>query len=403
MINCVLVSAEENLQRHVKAVSGAHNSPLTIALELQKSAAEVSRDEVAHILGANPQVVLLDLGGSTTGVRVLEALSQEAPDVAIMAAGPALHADALLQVIRAGASEYLPRPFTPEEVSAALDRVRRRVHKAHPDTEVDRGDVTTLFSPKGGTGVTTLAVNLALILQERTESDVALLDLSPSLGTSALAMGLNPRYSYLDVIQNFHRIDDELFPSFLEVHESGVSVLASPPKAGDQNGPSMDEVMALLRFFRRHFGHVVVDAGHSLTNAVDTAFMDSAHRLIVTTPELPTLRNVKRALEIFPDHGEEREAPRLVLNQFAEGLGITLQDLEDGLGLPVDFVIPQAQKLTTESLNLGRPAVLTGRSAFRRSVEKIGAEISGTKAVAAQTSGLLRALVEPFRSAAALA
>ena len=401
MINCVLVSAEEGLQRQVKGLSAAFDHSMAVTLELPTSADRLSREKVGHILAADPHIAILDLGDSTTGVRVVQALSHEAPDVSLLVVGPALAADELLEVIRAGASEYLPRPFEAEELSQAVQRIRRRAKNILPETKIERGDVTTVFSPKGGVGVTTIAVNLAVALHEETDKDVLLLDLASSLGTAALSMGLQPRYSYLDVIQNFHRMDDELLESFLEVHETGVRVLASPPKTQDQNGPSMDEVMALLRFCRRHFGHVVVDAGHSLTSAVDTAFMDSTHRIVVATPELPTLRNIHKALDTLSS-AEDRSPPRLVLNQYSEGLGITLKDVEEGLGFSLDSVIARDADLISESINLGRPALLAGRSNFRQSITTLARDIAGPEQVSVEKAGFFRSLIRPFRSAAAL-
>ena len=402
MINCVLISAEETLQRQTKAQSDAPDAPMAVTLELSKPADQVTRDELDNVLAANPEVVFLDLGESMVGLRVLEALHEQAPDLTLMVAGPALDASSLLEVVRAGASEYLPRPFDPAEVTAALDRIRRRLGKGRLSGEENFGDLTTVFSPKGGAGVTTIAVNLAVTLRRRTEEDVMLLDLSPSLGTAGLIMGLHPSYSYLDVIQNFHRIDDQLFPSFLETHESGVQLLSSPARVEDQNGPNMDEVMAVLRFCRRHFKHVVVDAGHSLTSAVDTAFMEATERLLVATPELPTLRNLKRALETFSSlNADDRGSPRLVLNQYSETVGVKLKDVEQGLGLPVDFVIPRESDLTSESINLGRAAVLAGRSGFRRSIEELAQDVGGYEAEKSSGS-LLSSIARPFKSAAAL-
>jgi hypothetical protein len=113
---------------------------------------------------------------------------------------------------------------------------------------VTLGKVTTVFSAKGGTGVTTVATNLAVALRLLTDKEVLLVDLAPALGTAAVAMGVHPRYTYLDVIQNFHRIDEDLFRSFLEVDESGVHVLASPPLAGGNGCPGGEELQGLWAF-----------------------------------------------------------------------------------------------------------------------------------------------------------
>ena len=400
MINCAFVAADETFQRHVMALVRRSENSVRLALELRDEAADLSRERVAQILAAEPRIVFIDLGDSMTGLRVLELLSQEAPDIAIIAAGPMIAADALLRVIRAGATEYLPRPFESEDVNEAFQRVRRRFGVARQEETTSKGTVTTVFSPKGGVGVTTVAVNLAVSLQRMTGQSTLLLDLAPSLGTAALTMGLQPRYSYLDVIQNFHRIDQELVRSFLEVHESGVQVLASPTRADDLSGPSMDEVMGVLRLCRRYFGHIVIDAGHTLTSAVDTAFLEATHRVLVATPELPTLRNLKRALELLGEHNVNGKRPwRVVLNQHVEGVGLSLRDVETALGLPVSTVIEREDTLTTESINLGRPALLSGRSAFARSIVQLGREVAGSDQVVVARGGLLDTFLRPFRPA----
>lgn len=398
MLECVLITDDEALRRHVRSLVQGPDSSDRLVLELSQSASDLPRERIADILAANPRVVFVDLGSSVMGLRVLEVLSKEAPEVTLIAAGPDLAADSLLRVIRAGASEYLPRPFAPDDLSQAFTRIRHRLGKARPEDKLTRGQISTLFSSKGGVGVTTIAVNLAVVLQELTGKGTILLDLAPMLGTAALSIGLQPRFSYLDVIQNFHRVDQELFKSFLEEHESGLHVLSSPPGAEGQ-GPSMDEVMALLRFCRRHYAHVVVDAGHTLTDAAEVAFRDADHRLLVSTPELPALRNLKRSMEMLqPYTGNGSPLPRVILNQYAEGLGVTVAEVEKGLGLDVEIVVDRDPTLISESINLGRPAVQLKKSAFDRSLTALGSRIAGTEDAGNERAGFLKNLLRPFRS-----
>ena len=401
MIDCALLTDDETLRRHVMGLVQRPDSVDRLVFEAHESASRMHRERVADVLAANPRLVFVDLGDSVMGVRVLELLSREAPDLALIAAGPSLPADELLKVVRAGASEYLPRPFVAEDTAQAFQRVRRRLEGSRPTAEAGKpGKVTTLFSPKGGVGVTTLAVNLAVTLHDITEESTVLVDLAPALGTAALAMGLQPRYSYLDVVQNFHRLDDELFKSFLEVHETGVRVLASPPRAESPGGPTMDEVMGLLRLCRHHFRNVVVDAGHTLTDAAEVALREADHRLWVSTPELPTLRNLKRTLELVGDPvgGNGRKPARLILNQFADGLGLSVEEVTNGLGLEVDLVIDRDPALIPESINLGRPAVLLRKSAFQKAVDDLATRIAGPSKVIVRPKGLLHSILRPFRS-----
>lgn len=400
MLNCALISADESFRRQILALVRHQESAARIAIDLRESASDLSRERVAHLLAADPHVVFLDLGESVTGMRVVEVLGQEAPEVALIVAGPSLPADSLLRVMRAGATEYLPRPFSDEETAEAFQRARRRMGSVVQEDPGTRGRVMTLFSPKGGVGVTTVSVNLAVALHQLTEKPVLLVDLAPSLGTAALTMGLQPRYSYLDVIQNFHRVDEELFRSFLETHETGVQVLASPPRSDEPGGPSMDEAMGVLRLCRRHFAFVVVDAGHALTSAADTALMEAEQRLFVATPELPTLRNLKRTLEMVADHPVNGKGPpRLVLNQHEEGIGVSVADVESGLGLSIDVIIERDGTIP-ESINLGRPAVLNARSRFARSIMSLGRDVAGPDQIVISRDGLLHTLLRPFRSSA---
>lgn len=398
MINCALITDDESFRRQVRGLMHDAESSVRLVVELSESASELSRDRVADILAADPDLVFVDLGESIMGIRVLEVLSQEAPEVPIIAAGPSVPAESLLRVIRAGAAEYLPRPFLVEDTEQAFRRVRRRLGNARQEESASRGQIVTVFSPKGGTGVTTLAVNLAVSLQEMTRESTIVLDLATELGTSALALGLQPRYSYLDVIQNFHRMDEELFQSFLEVHDSGVRVLASPPRAEDPTGPSMDQVVGLIRFCRRHFAHVVVDAGHVLTDAAEVALMEGDHRLWVATPEIPTLRNLKRTLERVGSHPSDGKGPPLViLNQYVEGLGVTPQEVASGLGLKVEAVIEREATLLSESINVGRPAVSMGKSSYARSIAGLTETVAGPMGAPVRR-GFLQTLLRPFRS-----
>ena len=338
MLDCVLISSDEGFRHLVLGILRQPANQARLALDLQVLAEGLNRESVARVLEARPRIVFLDLGQNPTGVGGIRILTQEAPDLTLVVGGPSLSAEGLLAVMRAGASEYLPRPFSQEETLEAFRRVLRRAKASESDQPATLGRVTTVFSAKGGTGVTTVATNLAVALRLLTQKKVVLVDLAPALGTAAVAMGVHPRYSYLDVIQNFHRIDDDLFRSFMEVEESGVHVLASPlsPEGGDL--PTREELQGLLNLCRQRFDYVVVDGGNSLAGYLDVLVHESDDRLLVVTPELPTLRNLKRALAV---HGRVngKEAPRVVLNQYREGVGLTTRDVEDGLGQRVSLIL----------------------------------------------------------------
>lgn len=396
MIHCALISSDDSFRRLVLGLTQAADSQLNLAVDIPKNAAEVPREALGRILGTEVRLVFVDLSRSMTGKRVLEALVEETPDIALVAAGPKLPAEALLGVIRAGASEYLPRPIGAEEFSTAVQRIQRRLSPPSAEDNAVRGSVTALFSPKGGTGVTTLATNLAIALREITEEEVLLVDLAPSLGTAALLLGLQPRYSCLDVVQNFHRIDRELLHSFLEVHDTGVRVLASPPLNDDAAAPSPDQLLGMLRLCRRHFPRIVIDAGNRLSGSAQAALSEADHRVMVATPELPTLRNLRRVLETLHDQNGQAP-PQLVLNQHDDGTGLSIKDIEDALGQRVAHTIDDDQTTVREAINLGKPPVLNGRSRFSKDLYELATDLAGPEHVVLRRDGLVSSVFRLFR------
>jgi pilus assembly protein CpaE len=367
-------------------------------VDLLTSGDELGREDLDKILAARPRLIFLDLGDSPAGVGSIQTLGQEAADVPLVVAGPALSAEGLLSVMRAGAAEYLPRPVSAKETSEAFARVRRRVKPSSSDSPTAPGKVVTVFSAKGGTGVTTVATNLAVAIRMLTNKETLVLDPAPTLGTASVAMGLQARYSYLDVIQNFHRIDEELFRSFLEIHDSGVNLLASPAGPTGMDPPTDTDLHGLLGLCKQHFDYVVVDGGNTVSENLLTLLQESDERILVVTPELASLRNLKQALDLY-GRVNSKAPPKVVLNQFRENFGLSRSDVEDGLGQRVSAVLEKDDERLVQSVNLGRPEVQSGKSRFARSVMRLGSEIAGTDSVVVPRKGLFGRLFRSSKSA----
>ena len=397
MLNCVLISSDESFRHSVLGIMRSPAAQCRLVLDLQASAEDMDRTNTGRIVQAQPKVAFLDLGKDPSGVKGIHALSQEAPDLALIVAGPELSADGLLAVIRAGATEYLPRPFSREDVQDAYRRVRRRARVTSTEAPAKPGRVSTVFSAKGGTGVTTVATNLAIALRRLTQKEVVLVDLAPSMGTAAVAMGIEPRYTFLDLIQNFHRVDEELFRSFLESHESGVKLLASPVAPGDSALPSSDDLHGLLRLCQKHFDYVVIDGGSTFSSQLMTILHESEDRLLVTTPELPALRNLKRAMDLF-GRTNGRVAPRLIINRYKQGLGLSSRDVEEGLGHTGSVILELDEVGILNSVNVGRPEVLSGKSPFAKALMDLGSELAGPDLISVPRKSLLGKLFKASKT-----
>lgn len=376
MLDCALISADEGFRKKVLGTVQHPEARARLVLDLPSFAHALSPAEVEQVARSTALVVFLDLGKDPPGLEGVATLSHEAPDLALIVAGPELAAEGLLSVMRAGAAEYLPRPFSEKDVDEAFLRTKRRAKLDEEEPTSVPGKVTTVFSAKGGTGVTIVATNLAVALRRLTHREVLLIDLAPSMGTAALAMGIDPRYTHLDLIQNYHRLDEGLFRSFLEVHESGVHLLASPSRPGEAAAPTGDELQGLLRLGREYFDFVVVDGGNLISEELVAVLRESDDRLVVVTPEVPTLRNLKRALDLIR-HLDGHASFRLVLNQYREGVGLTPRDVEEGLGQPVSGTLEKDDLGILESVNVGRPEALSGRSRLGKAFMALARDLAG--------------------------
>ncbi len=388
MLDCVLISSDEGFRHAVLGIIRQPGNKARVSLDLQLFADALSPEEVSTVLRAKPSVVFLDLGTVPSGLGAIQSLCQDNPDLVLVVGGPALSAEGILAVMRAGASEYLPRPFSQDEAQDAFQRVQRKAKGKVSDRPEVHGKVTTVFSAKGGTGVTTVATNLAVALRMLTEKKVMLLDMAPALGTAAVAMGVQPRYNFVDVIQNFHRLDEELFFSFLEVDDSGVHVLASPLSRVGLDMPMEEEIQRLIELCRQHFDYVIVDGGSVLSSLLEPLLHESDDRLMVVTPDLPTLRNLKTALDL---HGRTNGSPppQLVLNQYKEGMGLSSGDVEEGLGHRIALTLEKDDLRVIESINVGRPEVQIGRSRLAKKLMGFARKLAGPDAVAPPPKGPL--------------
>lgn len=347
--------------------------PVEWVLRSENELSGLRPEAVEQICDRGPDALFLDIGDDPlSGSNFISAISARAPDMTVVAIGDSLDVDALLKVIRSGASGYLRRPFDRHEVAEACSTVLRKAGtKGGPRTADHTSRVLGLFSPKGGTGVSTLAANLAVHIRRATAKRTLLLDLTPELGTSPVLLGLEPRYSYLDVLENLHRMDEGLLNTFLDEHDSGTRVLSSPTAVFASREVTPESVSQLLGLLRLYFEYVVVDIGRGVMDRTALRTLELAdEKLIVTTPDLPTLRNVKRVMHHLPSAGDE--GLRLVVSRFEEGVSVEKKDIERAVGLPLRHVLAEDREGISKSVNLGRPVVLNGSSPYSSGVGRIG-------------------------------
>src|SRR5208283_1997590 len=276
---------------------------------------------------------------------------QELPDSAVFAVGPMTQSQLIVSAMRAGVREYIERPTTTTDLLEAFVRVTATRRK--PGRESSRGKVFTIVNAKGGSGATTVAVNLALALQAA-HHNTALVDLAP-LGHCALHLNLKPTFTVSDAVANLHRLDSSLLDSFMTRHGGGLQLLAGTNvPAGVE--PSTAEFVRLFDMLVTHYRYVVVDNSSRLDAACRLVSNLSEVVLLVACTDVASLWSAARVQQYLGETGN-RERVRLVLNRFRKVPGFTEADAENAAGAKLLWRVPNQYFAISSAIDRGAPVM----------------------------------------------
>lgn len=244
----------------------------------------------------------------------------------------------LMRCMRAGAREFLCKPFPHATVAEALVRAAaRRPPGQSPEKQLGR--LLVFCGSKGGAGVTAIACNFAVAIAEESAESTLLIDLDLPLGDAALNLGITYQYSTIDALQNSHRLDANFLSSLIVKHASGLYVLAAPGNYSAFQA-SDDDILKLLTIARENFRNVVVDAGSKLEIAGKaTPFRDASTVYLVTQSGIPELRNANRLL--MQNSKGDGPTMEVVLNRHeSRGMRVQDEDIKKALTKPAKWKIP---------------------------------------------------------------
>ncbi len=350
----------------------------------------------------DPDVVFVDLESDPhVGLKFSEFLLESSTARTVVGAGSTDSPEILLRAMEAGVLEFLPKPLDPRKVEGVIERIRRKTGKtANRETPRQLGQLLSVFSPKGGSGATTFAVNLAVAIHQVSRKRTLIVDLDLELGETALLLGKDPRFSSVDLVRNYHRVDEGLLASYIERDESGVELLSAPYQPGDFGTVEGDRIGKILGFLKEQYDYVIVDVPKTLNAVTLHAFEASDRIYLLTTADLQSLRNVTRSLPLLKGlaGGRDDDWIRLVVNRFSPSHPISVSEVEKTLGMKVRWTLRNDYRAVLDSINEGRPAVLEGRSAYAENVRRLAADITGIQTAPKTKSRLFGGLVSALRN-----
>jgi pilus assembly protein CpaE len=340
-------------------------------------------EDVPRTLDREFDIVLVDLDTNPKqALNLVETISVRGLAIAMVSSAQA-DPDLLLRAMRVGAREFLTLPFYPGAVAEALVRASSLRSATRPTKKTD-GRLLVFLGAKGGSGVTTLACNFAVSLAQESGQKTLLIDLNLPLGDAAINLGIKPRYSTVNALQNSSRLDASFLSTMLMRHSSGLSVLAAPSELTTAQF-SDEAVDKLLKVAREEFDYVVIDAGSRLDLQYSHLFDESATIYLVTQIGIPDLRNSNRLISQLSTAGSPKLS--IVINRYdPRSLEIDEGHITKALTRPADWKIPNNYAAVRRMQNTAT-SLMEDDSEISRAIRQMTRAVSGQPAIPEKKKG----------------
>lgn len=341
------------------------------------------RDAARAVESAPNRICVIDYDRSVDeAIWVTEKLRNEYPDIFVFAVSSNPDPDRIIAAMRAGCAEFLVKPFQHERLHDAFTRLEAKQKQRVRSTV--RGRVVTFIGAKGGTGVTSLALHLALELSAADKRCI-LVDQHPALGDASLYLGTGRhQYSFYELASNTDRLDQELLQGFLLKHESGLHLLDSPEALDAIHYAPPAAIEQTLAFLAEGYEFVLVDCPPGLTDSSLACISQSDQVAIVLTAELPSVRNTARYMEHLAKLGFDSTNISIVLNRYSKKGPLTDAAIEKALQRKIAIRVPNNYPEVVRAINAGTPITSDQKSDFAGALHSWAQTIAADKTKAAE-------------------
>lgn len=323
-----------------------------------------------------PDVILMDInmpGGD--GISASQAIRKAVPNAQIIIMSVQSEADYLRKAMLAGARDFLMKPFSGDELTAAIRRVyaipsagggaaaepaqsgstSTPSQSQEPERE---GRILCVYSPKGGTGCTTIATNIAVGLASKGYKTV-LVDASLQFGDVGVVLKLKPSSTIIDLIDRLDDLETDLLYSVLTDHPSGLKVLIAPPKPEMAELITTEYLEKIYANLRRMFDFVIVDTQTGLSDPTLISLEKSDRVLLIAQQSLSSLANLRRFFDLMSELGFDVNHIMIMVNRASDKYGISIKDVASALRRPVLSSVLMDPIAVTNSGDIGEPLITT--------------------------------------------
>jgi pilus assembly protein CpaE len=343
--------------------------------------ARTGREAIDLSKEAKPDVVLMDINmPDMDGITATDAIRKILPYVQIVILSVQSDPNYMRRAMMAGATDFLTKPPTIDELNSAIRRAGVKAHteraKVSPTPGMTSaipgiptvsasvghtGSIITVYSPKGGSGCTMLATNLAVCLNNE-DTSVVLVDANLQFGDVAVFLNEQGKFSVADLAPRVDELDAEVVESVTVKHaQSGVRVLIAPTRPEYADNITGEQFSKILNFLRQMYAYVIVDTTSALNEITLNAIDASDLVILLATQDIPAIKNARLFLDVADAAGMDRRRFLFVMNRFDKRIGITPEKVGENLKQEVAAVIPLEERVIV-SVNRGIPMILVDKS-----------------------------------------
>lgn len=329
----------------------------------------------------NPDVVLMDINmPDIDGITATEQIRQNTPHIQVVILSVQGDQNYMRRAMLAGARDFLTKPPMGDELISAIKRAGEMAHSerakgakqqlnstpghvaANGFAPAAHGKIVLVYSPKGGTGCTTIAVNLAIALHNE-DTRAVLVDGNLQFGDVAVFMNEQGKNTVLDIAPRVDDLDADVVDEILIKHEaSGIRILAAPQRPEMAEKISSDQFVKVLQFMQKIYSYVIVDTSSILTDVILSAIDLSDIVVLVATQEIPSIKNSRLILDLLNSMGINKERIVFAMNRFDKRIAITPERIGENLKREISAVVPLDEKIAITAVNRGVPFMLDNKS-----------------------------------------
>lgn len=334
-------------------------------LQCELHFSENGKDGVAKARNLKPDIIITDvMMPDINGYEVTRILRREpqfaATPILVLTAQAGLQDK--LKSFEAGADDHLTKPFEAAELAVRVTSLLRRVEAARLSREdapaQANARVIAVHSLRGGTGCSTLAVNLSIGLVSLWKKRTILLDLTMTAGQVAMMLNMTLRRTWADIAHySAAELDTDVLLSIIGAHESGLSFIAAPTFPSEAETLRGETLGAALNWVNGQFDYVIADLPHDFSESAIQALDVADVILMVASPDMASIRAVAAAMDTYEKLGYKKEKIKLVLSAIFPRSSLSRDKIEAAMGMTAVVMVPYVQDIFVDAINLGQPPI----------------------------------------------